>query len=662
MASNRRPPKSTGGLVARAAGILLIAVPLLPLRTMFGELDGASLLVPPTEWLLGFAICLALAWLIVPLIEAARGSRLRLPGPRVSSRSQVAAGLLLLFLCLLAVSRFVFRGRPHLVDSIAQMFQAKIFASGSLVAPAPPLPEFFATQQMLIDGSSWYAQYPPGHAALLAVGHAAGAAWLVPVLLSVGTAFLLYRFASNAYDRPTALLTLVLTLVSPFFLFMGASFMNHVSALFFIALFLYLFTTWETSGSSLRAVLAGAALGGAFLSRPLTAVAIGAVFAFAAVRAGPPASWRSRTVAVTGFLAVAALYLFYNAATTGDPFVAGYLKLWGAEHGLGFHATPWGRVHTPLSGLGNELLDLSLLNLALFEWPLPALLPIGIAFAAGWLTQTWDRRLLAALLAIPAAYFFYWHRDAFLGPRFLYSSLAMLLPLTARALVVGARRLRGREIRLGGSVRPVPAATLAGATLALCAGYALLYGIPQRARVYASGLRSMKLDLAAEARAAGISEGLIFVPVSWGNRLIARLHGLRVAASLAEVAYRKVDHCRLQELVDRAVLDGTDPASVETELRELIALGEPLDPSPLNGDPTLRLRPNAELSESCVRELRRDGRGYTIFAPHLPANSPRLDAPLVLARDLGDHNAALRALYPDRPAFRYGNDGFALLH
>ena len=58
--------------LARAAGILLIAVPLLPLRAMFGELGGASLLVPPTEWILGLSISGVLAWILVPLIEAVR--------------------------------------------------------------------------------------------------------------------------------------------------------------------------------------------------------------------------------------------------------------------------------------------------------------------------------------------------------------------------------------------------------------------------------------------------------------------------------------------------------------------------------------------------------------------------------------------------------------
>jgi hypothetical protein len=646
------------GRLARAAGLFLIVVPFLPLRRLFGGLEGASILVPPAEWMLGISICGALAWLVALLLEELldRGVRLRWPLPAAPSRPAIVCGLLLAVLVsLLTVSRLVFRGRPHLVDSIAQLFQARIFASGLLAAPPPALPEFFATQQMLIDGSGWYAQYPPGHAALLAIGYLLGAAWLVPVVLSVGTAGLIYLFTARVYGRRTSLVALGLTLICPFFLFMGASFMNHVSTLFFVTLFLYLYACWDSGGSPLIAALAGAALGVAFLSRPLTAAAIGLVFAVAALRSGGRDAWRSYATAAIAGVTVASVYFVYNAATTGDPLLPGYVKLWGGDHGLGFHATPWGQLHTPVAGLRNELLDISLLNLALFEWPLPALLPIGLGFALGWLSMAWDRRLLAAFLAIPAAYFFYWHRDAFLGPRFLYSGLALVLPLTAHALVEGARRLGGRRIRLGSLFHPVRTTTLVGAVLALCVAYSLVYAIPQRARVYATGLRSMKIDILADARAAGIERGLIFVHVSWGNRLIARLHGLGVSASLAEVAYRSVDHCQLQELIDRSTAGGDDARTVSEALLALVSRNEAVRPSTLNGDPTLRLLPGASLSEACRRQLSRDSLGYSVYAPHLPLNSPRLDGPFVVARDLGKRNSALTVRYPDHPAYLYRN-------
>ena len=66
-------------------------------------------------------------------------------------------------------------------------------------------------------------------------------------------------------------------------------------------------------------------------------------------------------------------------------------------------------------------------------------------------------------------------------------------------------------------------------------------------------------------------------------------------------------------------------------------------------------------TEPTLAELRHDSHGYTVFAPHLTANPPGLDAPILVVRDLGDHNAALRALYPNQRAFLYRNGGFTVL-
>ena len=98
---------------------------------------------------------------------------------------------------------------------------------------------------------------------------------------------------------------------------------------------------------------------------------------------------------------------------------------------MGFHTSPWGDSHTPLMGLRNELIDLGLLNSFLFEWAIPALLPLGAFLAMGLALRKWEGRLVLAFFAIPIAYFFYWHRDAFLGPRYLYEGLPFLMPLVA---------------------------------------------------------------------------------------------------------------------------------------------------------------------------------------------------------------------------------------
>jgi len=656
------------GIALRALGVFLLLIPFVPIGALFPSFPDETKLVPPGQWLLGAAIFLVGAWLVC-LIPAPAGvvdrggSWIRRLTPH--AREIAVSALVAILLC---VSWFVFRHRPLLVDSVVQEFQAHIYASGKLTAPAPAHPDFFMTQNMLFDGRRWYSQYPPGHPALLAAGVLVGASWLVPVLLSLGSALALYAFVRRAYDEATARMTVLLLVLCPFFWFMGASFMDHVSMLFSVACFLWLFTVWEASGRGWVLAAAGAALGFGFLSRPLTAVAVAAPFAlFGIATARRRSRWPHLAVGGAGFLLIALLYPAYNAATTGNPWLPGYLKLWGSLHGLGFHSTPWGQVHTPLLGLRNELTDLQLLDLNLFEWPLPALWPVGAGLLLGWMDRRWDRRLVLAFLAIPAAYFFYWHRDSYLGPRFLYASIGFVLPLTARVLVAAARRLRGAEFDIGGSFRSVRPRRWALTVVGLCFAWSVFMGIPGRWWVYASGMSSMKKDVAADARAAGIDSALVFVKVNASNRLLSRLRGMGAGAGIVETAYRRVDFCELLELSRRASSGGWSPARLDDGLEELARRGEDVVRAPtLNGDPYLRLRrdrlePTLQLPAGCLDELRYDQSGYEIYTPHLLANRPDLSGPLVVARDLRERNVELEEDFPDRPAYLYHDGGFTRL-
>ena len=571
------------------------------------------------------------------------------------SRGMMLLGFAVLAGLLLLVSGFAFQHRPLSVDSVAQLFQARIFASGSMVAPSPPLVEFFVTPHMIIGGERWYSQYPPGHPALLAMGVLLGVPWLVPILLSLLTAGLLYGFTARAYDRVTAKVAFLLLLLAPFFWFMGARMMNHISSLAGIALFLYGLARSEEENGVRWAGVAGLGLGIAFLSRPLEALAVGAVSAaFLITDAHRNGRWRSLGVMAGGFLAAASLYLAFNAATTGDPLRPGYIELWGESHGLGFHTTPWGDRHTPMTGLRNELVDLALLELYLFEWPIPSLFPLGFALILGWLIRRWDGWLLAMFLAVPAVYLFYWHRDASMGPRFLYTCVAFLVPLTARALVEGARRLTRQQTRFLGGVN---AAVFAVSLLLLSTLYALAYGIPARFRIYQTGMDSMKLDLVEEAEKEGIERGLVLVSVSWGDRLISRLRGLGTSASTAEKAYRQIDHCVLEGIARQAAVDAWTLDRLESGLESAMVGEARLVHVEVNGDPSLRLQPGSRLTPACLDELEYDQGGYTIYTPHLASNDPELTGPLVFARDLRGRNAELiRRL--ERPAWLYRGGRF----
>lgn len=665
--------EGAGRRVARAAGWLLLLLPFIPLRRIFDDPPGTTWLLSPYEWLLGLFIFGTLAWLWsrVSAESAERvGDRLALALARPSATAFRLGALLALAGILFLTSTFAFSRSPLLIDAIIQVFQGKIFASGHAWAPAPGFEGFFTTQHMLSDGGRWYSQYPPGQPAVMAVGTWIGAQWLMPILLTLISAWLITDAARRVFGESVARLTLVLLVIAPFFWFMGASHMNHVPSLAGVAFFLWCFVRWAEGGERpgvLWIFLAGVGLGWAFLSRPLTAAAVGLAFAVPAIRIAGRRWLVAGVAGVAGVAILAVWYFVFNAVTTGDPFVAGYMRLWGEGHELGFHLSPWGDAHTPLTGLRNELIDLGLLHSFLFEWAIPGLLPLGAVLAAGWAAGRWELRFLAAFFAIPAAYFFYWHRDAFLGPRYLYEGLPFLMPLVALAFVELRRRLRGREIRwLAG----VDGGAFVVALVVLSFAYSLGYGMPQRFRVYATGMASVKLDPEAEARSAGIDEGLIFVSVSWGNRLIARARGAGASASVIERVYRRSDHCELELVVGRAEAAGWSGDRLDDEL---IALQRPEDEIAvvrLNDDPTLRLVPNRPLAPACVNEVvyDRDGQDempdpppYTNYSPQLWRNAWDLSGPFVFARDLREQNPKLRALYPDLPAYLYRNGEFLRL-
>jgi len=569
----------------------------------------------------------------------------------------------------------VFEQRPHLVDSVIQLFQAKAFAVGQVVLEAPEHYGFFMTQHMLVRDGLWSSQYPPGHSLLLAIGVLCGVPWVIPILLSLGTIVLVYTITRSIYDETTAGVAVILISISPFFLFLGASFMNHVSSLFFIALFLYCYLRWEESGLVKWSFTSGAAIGLAFMVRPYTAFAVGVVFAvYSLGRLRNGGKGVEYLAGVAGFLMGSAGYFFYNLASTGDPLIPGYSALWGEPHGIGFHLSPWGKMHTPFLGFRNQLVHLSQLHEYLFDTPIPGLFPIALYLLLAAKLQRWDKRLVLGFLSIPVAYFFYWHRDAFLGPRFMYESLVFLIPLTARALVYGFRLSAKWTFRVARPFRLVSGRVFLTALVLVCVSYVILFSAPLRYKSY-TGMQSMRLNLVDQAGEQGISEALVFVKVSWGSRIIATLRELDMSASQVQRAYSAVDHCLLYQAsrMGRAgLLERIDQLLLEKHNLQKILYTR---------DHTLKLDPDRPLAEECREEIEYDKKGgtiylphfadnapdlsgdlvFTIYFPHFADNAPDLRGDLVFARDLRERNSELMRLYPDKPAYLYVNGEFILL-
>ena len=652
-------------MLYRLIGLFLVALPFIPLAQLFGVPVSEHTPPDPMQWVLGVLLCTLGGYLLSAIAPTFLFEKLPSFVKNFTEQHvRLCAFILFFFLGLLlyVFSRYGFSHQPLLIDSISQVFQANVFANGDLREVPPRHPEFFFTQNMILDKTGWYSQYPPGHSLLLAIGALLNNVWIIPIILSLATVFFLFRAISKIYDRDTALFSLLLLMGSPFFLTMSASMMNHTSMLFLASLALYLFVRWE-SDTPKRVLGLGLVLGAGFLVRPLTALCIAVTF-FSFVLLN---SRKQRTRYFLLTLLAAGipffLLLLYNKLTNGSYLLFGYNKLWGSGHGMGFHETPWGSVHTPMRGLRNQLYDLSLLNVHLFGWMIPACLPLGIFLILRPELVRWDKRMIWGVLLIPIAYFFYWHRDTFFGPRLLYCTLLFLVPLSARAWLALIHNYQQKAIHPLGLFRAVSLSGFFYSLLLINLAYGSTIGVYEQLRIVSAKVPSIKADIRQAAAAQGISRGIIFMKVSWGNRLLARMRGLGISAATTEKAYNTFDHCFLELEIQNVEQGIQSVADVTNKLETLLSnssktlLGRRTEL--VNRDPSLRLHPKRTLETSCREEIEYDQSPYTIYAHTLPHNVGYLKNELIIARDLRDKNPILRTMFPKFPAYLYDGSKFS---
>jgi len=578
------------------------------------------------------------------------------PSPRAFQA--LVAMLVLALTGILAV--YCFARAPFSQDEMAQRFHANVLLAGRLFAAGESHAEFFSVTGVLDRAGRWYSMYPIGGPALLAVGAALHAPWLVNPVLTAVTACALYRFAAAAFGEGPGRASALLFALSPFVLIMGASEMNHVGALALATLALAALPAWATTtrGSALlgAAALIGLGVGGMATIRPLDAAAVAVVigvFQLSVLRREPG---RARSLAVqlaVGALPVAWL-LYVNARTTGHPLLFAYDALYGPGQRLGFHPDPFGVPFTPLRALAGTSANLMRLDRYLFEWPLPGLVPILAALVALRRPTRWDLLLLGLIGATVGAYGPYWAAASFFaGPRFLYTAVPALVIFAARAPGLVAE-----------SLPPGPPRRAALLVLPLCLCYAWLTptgvsSVQMRAYYYHVGRTKLKTDIAAQTEAARLSRALVFVHESWRARLEARLRAYGLAPSEAGRLLSTADACRIQTALDAEDRRAPDDTAVR-HARLLDATHSAASVHPVGGlqaDEAISLAEGAVLTDACRREIAADEGGTTPYAPFLALArfDPQgaIGGSVVFARDFGPRNELLRARFPDRTWFRY---------
>ncbi|MFI5208433.1 MAG: hypothetical protein ACHQX4_10515, partial [Gemmatimonadales bacterium] len=448
-----------------------------------------------------------------------------------------------------------------------------------------------------------------------------------------------YRVARWCAGEATARFTLILMCASPFVVAVAGSEMSHLGAAT-LAMVAAAAATLATERRPLAfAALAGLALGLETSFRPLDAVA-------AAAPVGAILWWwcapRRRALALTAAAGIAGSLptLWYNTRTTGSWHTFGYTVLWGPQHSLGFHAVPFGVPLTLTRAIARTGMDFHQLNMYLLDSTMPMLIVVAAAFVIG-------RRQLAARDAVPflaagalsALLFFYWHRDVFYGPRFLYSAVAWYVILLARALVL----LRRGAARAG----------LLASMFVLAAIVVGLIGItPGRLNAYRRGTPIFSMHPDRDAKAAGITHAVVVIPDGWATRLIARMWLQGISVRRTTRLYAAIDACTLELAVSAAERASSAHQRLLETLDSLASLKLPGVRAGATADENLRVRPG-DLPAECTQEITVDRRGYYQFAPFLYLNRATLDGDIVWARDLGPGNAALFRRYAGRRLFRY---------
>lgn len=243
------------------------------------------------------------------------------PGRSIERPSLVIVALLIAFFAVLYVvgSRIALRSFPYSGDEYSYFLQGELFARGALRAPAPPHADLLRIDHVVID-QFVRSKYPPGTSALLALGVRAGAPWLVTPLEAIIALVLVWWTARALFGPRAAMVSLLVLGASPLFAVEAVSFYSHTPTTMWLAASLAAVAAWSLSKHAMRGgwlLLAGVALGCAFITRPVDAVLFGA--ALIALR-----SWRVLLLVALGAAPFVVAHFAYQAAVFGSPFTDGY--------------------------------------------------------------------------------------------------------------------------------------------------------------------------------------------------------------------------------------------------------------------------------------------------------------------------------------------------
>jgi hypothetical protein len=374
--------------ILAAVGYALIAALLIARRASHYEIA-----------ILGMQCAVMLPALVFAIRKSPSGSA------AVPWRSLARAALAVFAIYCTILSWWLYQGQV-ISDESSYLFQARILASGRMVAPPPPGAAVVATDAAstvrfnhdIAAPSGWYSKYPLGWPAALSIPERLGVGWLVAPLLGIALILLIRRIAAEVFDDTTADAAVVFIALAPPFQAYCAGKLSHALAGLLIAGATLLCLRGVRTLKLSRFVAMFTLLAVSFHVRPFTAFVAAAVLGSASLwMLRDNRSMLLRTALVAAFAAVvsAGSVLAYNRAFTGDPFLSPYAAYRGTSVPVEILATPVTMVKNAM-----VMLRWSVQSVSVYSFPF--FLPLAMLGYWMWRKRSWGVTLLAVLFSAMA--------------------------------------------------------------------------------------------------------------------------------------------------------------------------------------------------------------------------------------------------------------------
>lgn len=217
---------------------------------------------------------------------------------------------------------FILQDFPNSGDEYSYVFQAQTFREGRLWNSVHPEQEFFDFFHIASKEGKWVGRFPPGWPILLTGGILLHIPlWLVNPILGAISIWILFIVASHLYGEKAAVMSVLLYTFSSFFILNSASYFSHTSCCLFILLFVLFELKYLKNNLPLFAVLAGMAIGFAFIIRYYTAFLCGVPFGLYLLMYKREKIIPALTWTFIGALPFFISILYYNYYITGDPLL-----------------------------------------------------------------------------------------------------------------------------------------------------------------------------------------------------------------------------------------------------------------------------------------------------------------------------------------------------